>query len=171
MEPIMTTKEPAAIPSLTWRTADISWACSYLTEATSYDGALIQREWDAMKAIALAAEAAAPLQVSGASAESCLWRLAEGGGHEIRFNAPLESDKRTWIAYSVATPAAPVAAPDEQKRPDLASAIKALPSMCWWHADGHPVFNNMNGDDLVLRKDVEALLAPLSPDQPTGEKK
>lgn len=41
-----------------WRTADISWACAHLTENTLYSGDKILREWNAMKAIAIAAEAA-----------------------------------------------------------------------------------------------------------------
>jgi hypothetical protein len=68
-----------------------------------------------------------------------------------------------FAAVRPATPAAPVAAPDEQKRVDLASL---------------PVYERMarGRQDLRMEKfyaaaDVEALLAPLSPDQPTGEKK
>lgn len=37
--------------------------------------------------------------------------------------------------------------------------LKHIHTVCWWHRDGHPAFNNANGDDLILRKDVEALLS------------
>jgi hypothetical protein len=57
--------ESAAI--LTWRTADISWACAALKEHTIFDADALQREWDAMKAIALAAEATTLAAVPGQS--------------------------------------------------------------------------------------------------------
>lgn len=51
----------------------------------------------------------------------------------------------------------------EQQAPvvqdDAKNAIKAIHSVCWWHQDGYPVFNNSNGDDLILRKEALAALA------------
>lgn len=73
------------------------------------------------------------------------------GNETLRICAHCKPDPQFAVDVRVA-PAAPVA-------PDLTRQVKALPSMCWWHADGHPVFNNMNGDDLILRKDVERLLS------------
>lgn len=46
-------QDDGAEPS--WRTVDISWICMHLTENTHFSGARLQREWNAMKAIALAA--------------------------------------------------------------------------------------------------------------------
>jgi hypothetical protein len=55
----------------TWRTADISWVCEHLKANSMFDGALLLREWNAMKAIALAAESVAqPVQAVPAG-----WRL------------------------------------------------------------------------------------------------
>lgn len=45
-----------------WRTSDISWICSHLTECTAFSGARLQREWDEMKRIALSA---APVALPG----------------------------------------------------------------------------------------------------------
>lgn len=42
----------------------------------------------------------------------------------------------------------------------LVAAIKDLPTVVWWNEDDkHPVFNNANGEDLILRKDVLATLS------------
>lgn len=66
--------------SISWRTADISWICASLKEHTIFDADALQREWDAMKAIALAAEAAPAVEVARADlAKLVRWNRSADG--------------------------------------------------------------------------------------------
>lgn len=51
---------------------------------------------------------------------------------------------------------------------DIRAKVNALPSKCWWHPEGYIVYNNANGDDLVLRKDVLAALTSVGTEAEAG---
>lgn len=125
--------------------------------------------------IAAKLRADTPLQVSGGTDERrkhdianrlAMWLSASLDDHAR--SDEYSKHIRAWLDHdnnaSIATPAAPVAAPDEQKRPDLAKLRRYA---CFEKEDG--IYESQWGS-YVLFADVEALLAPLSPDQPTGEK-